>query len=241
MEKGGQGYRGFGSFHSENVEYLIRQPEESYVPPELPIGWDDLLPGPGAADLPSFGHEMRDAHFLLDRDWTFINHGAFGVQPSPAHPHSSPFSNGGSLGASWASRRALADCGGGRQQVAPAQRTAAAALRRSTVVPVGALRVSNRRVQLQDSARQHHFSRATRCAQIVWALRQLAAEVKAAPDEVAFVPNATTGLNTVIKSIHLNAGDEVPLSTPLSCLPRVLTRERLCVARCTCSTLAMDR
>ncbi len=149
MEKGGQGYRGFGSFHSDNVEDLIRQPEESYVPPELPIRWDDLLPGPGAADLPSFGHEMRDAHFLLDRDWTFINHGAFGVQPSPAH---SFFRMAVSWGASWASRRALADCGGGRQQVAPAQRTAAAALRRSTVVPVGALRVSNRRVQLQDSA-----------------------------------------------------------------------------------------
>jgi hypothetical protein len=91
------------------------------------------------------------------------------------------------------------------------------------------------------TALQHHFSHVTRCAQIVWALRQLAAEVKAAPDEVAFVPNATTGLNTVIKSIHLNAGDEVPLSTPLSCLPRVLTWERLCPARCICSTLAMGQ
>lgn len=99
MEKGGQGYRGFGSFHSDNVEDLIRQPEESYVPPELPIRWDDLLPGPGAADLPSFGHEMRDAHFLLDRDWTFINHGAFGVQPSPPTRRLlSFFANGGLIG-----------------------------------------------------------------------------------------------------------------------------------------------
>lgn len=82
------------------------------------------------------------------------------------------------------------------------------------------------------------FSRVTRCAQIVWALRQLAAEVKAAPDEVAFVPNATTGLNTVIKSIHLNAGDEVPLSTPFV-VP--VLRAHMGAARCTCSTLAMGR
>jgi hypothetical protein len=86
-KKGGHGYRGFGSFHSDNVEDLIRQSEESYAPPELPIRWDDLLPGLGT-DLPSFGHEMRDAHFLLDRDWTFINHGAFGVQTYPPTPFS---------------------------------------------------------------------------------------------------------------------------------------------------------
>jgi len=43
----------------------------------------------------------------------------------------------------------------------------------------------------------------------VWALRQLAAEVKAEPDEVVFLPNATTGLNTVVNSIELAEGDEV--------------------------------
>jgi len=236
MEKGGQGYRGFGSFHSDNVEDLIRQPEESYVPPELPIRWDDLLPGPGAADLPSFGHEMRDAHFLLDRDWTFINHGAFGVQPSPAL---SFFRMAVSLGASWEQAR---PCGLRWRSATGGACTTHGSRCASSIDSCSRwCAASNRHQQLQDSARQHHFSRVTRCAQIVWALRQLAAEVKAAPDEVAFVPNATTGLNTVIKSIHLNAGDEVPLSTPLSCLPRVLTRERLCVARCTCSTLAMGR
>jgi hypothetical protein len=25
-----------------------------------------------------FGHAARDAHFLLDPQWTFVNHGAFG-------------------------------------------------------------------------------------------------------------------------------------------------------------------
>lgn len=135
------------------MEDLIRQPEESYAPPELPIRWDDLLPGLGT-DLPSFGHEMRDAHFLLDRDWTFINHGAFGA----------PLRIAVEVGNRW--------------------------------------RLHNARQPLRFVDRQLFQL-------IVWALRQLAAEVKAAPDEVAFVPNATTGLNTVIKSIHLNAGDEV--------------------------------
>lgn len=53
----------------------------------------------------------------------------------------------------------------------------------------------------------HHLDGLTGL-QLVWSLRTLAAEVSAAPDELAFVPNATTGLNTVIKSLKLHEGDE---------------------------------
>jgi hypothetical protein len=87
----GGGYRGFGSFHSDNVEELIRQDDDSYAPPALPVAWSDLLPPSSQQQqdeddvLPSFGHALRDAHFLLDSEWTFINHGAFGTSPPPLY------------------------------------------------------------------------------------------------------------------------------------------------------------
>jgi selenocysteine lyase/cysteine desulfurase len=76
-----------GSFHSEDIEALIRIPEASYSPPELPfypITMADTHFSARQAQLladaasTSFGHEMRERHFLLDPSWTFVNHGAFG-------------------------------------------------------------------------------------------------------------------------------------------------------------------
>jgi hypothetical protein len=64
------GYAGFGSFHSDNVEELISL--ENWRPDE-PV--QVVLP---TGTPPSFGHEFRNAHFLLDPSWTFLNHGAFG-------------------------------------------------------------------------------------------------------------------------------------------------------------------
>ena len=73
------GYQGFGSFHSDNVEELIRQDEASYRPPPCPFPnpLDQPLP------LPAFGADMR-SQFLIDfSKWTFINHGAFGAVLRP--------------------------------------------------------------------------------------------------------------------------------------------------------------
>jgi isopenicillin-N epimerase len=71
-----KGYQGFGSFHTDNVEALVALPDDAYVPPRrLPA---EAALFDAAAPPPEFGAPMR-AHFLLDPEWTFINHGAFGA------------------------------------------------------------------------------------------------------------------------------------------------------------------
>ena len=71
------GYRGFGSFHSENVEEMIELAcQPSWAAPEVP-------PAVAAAfvrhdDPVLYGAPMRQADFLLSSAWTFLNHGAFG-------------------------------------------------------------------------------------------------------------------------------------------------------------------
>lgn len=87
------GYRGFGSFHSDDVEVLIRQDDAVYCPPALPF--DDPAESPtvaaaaAASSSSSTSSNSHDrnvqwgaaarSHFLIDfQTWTFINHGAFG-------------------------------------------------------------------------------------------------------------------------------------------------------------------
>ena len=66
------GYKGFGSFHSKDVEELVaRACEPSWQTPPPPP-----LVQAAAAIAPR--DDMR-ANFLLDDDWTFVNHGAFGA------------------------------------------------------------------------------------------------------------------------------------------------------------------
>ncbi|KAG7364834.1 aminotransferase class-V [Nitzschia inconspicua] len=73
-----QGYQAMGSFHSENVDDLMMQPDAEYQPPPLPFTVSkDIAVGTPSSSLSSF-HCSND--FLLDRDtWTFLNHGAFGA------------------------------------------------------------------------------------------------------------------------------------------------------------------
>lgn len=67
-----KGYQAMGSFHSENVDLLMAQSDSDYTPPQLPF---DVSSG----DNLTFGHLMDDSDFLLDPNWTFLNHGAFGA------------------------------------------------------------------------------------------------------------------------------------------------------------------
>lgn len=67
-----QGYKGFGSFHSDNVEELIANPE--LVAPDLPADFLPAMPDRST----EMGEKFKSEHFLLDPTWNFVNHGAFG-------------------------------------------------------------------------------------------------------------------------------------------------------------------
>jgi selenocysteine lyase/cysteine desulfurase len=62
------GYQSIGSFHSENPEDLLRIPAKDYQPPPLPFD----------VSSSSCSNKVKDA-FMLDKSWTFLNHGAFGA------------------------------------------------------------------------------------------------------------------------------------------------------------------
>lgn len=70
---------GFGSFHSEDVELLIRQQDSAYCKPRVfdtvEANFSDSLK---ALDSCVFGTDIRSRLFNLSPDWTFLNHGAFG-------------------------------------------------------------------------------------------------------------------------------------------------------------------
>lgn len=88
------GYRSIGSFHSEDVEELVRLPKSRYARPALPFD-ASAEGGPAAAiavvAAPSSSPSTSTAPFAnarrhhphyphLDRaKWTFLNHGAFGL------------------------------------------------------------------------------------------------------------------------------------------------------------------
>ena len=74
----GQGYKGFGSFFSDNVQSMIEA--DPWSPPACPFPLPD--PPPGAP--PPFGAALRP-YFLVDFDaWAFVNHGAFGAPSAMA-------------------------------------------------------------------------------------------------------------------------------------------------------------
>lgn len=83
------GYKSFGSFHSDNVEELIRLPEEVYKAPKLPFEVADKIEHTilceenlsSTTSLPFANtHQYIQDYSHLDREqWTFLNHGAFGL------------------------------------------------------------------------------------------------------------------------------------------------------------------
>jgi hypothetical protein len=76
--------KGFGSFHSDDVEELIRLPEADYVAPDIydrtrsELRQRNVMPQSYGNGGLSFGISAKLRHFVLDDSWTFINHGAFG-------------------------------------------------------------------------------------------------------------------------------------------------------------------
>ncbi|KAK1735147.1 L-cysteine desulfhydrase-related protein [Skeletonema marinoi] len=76
------GYKSIGSFHSDNVEELMRLSDEDYIAPELPFEKGSVkIPNrsPVAAPFANSGR-FSDSYSHLDRSqWSFLNHGAFGL------------------------------------------------------------------------------------------------------------------------------------------------------------------
>lgn len=69
-----KGYQGFGSFHSDNVEELIRIPDDQYVQPANPVASQSA-----PIESVQFGADARRQFCIDFTTWTFINHGAFGA------------------------------------------------------------------------------------------------------------------------------------------------------------------
>jgi isopenicillin-N epimerase len=70
------GYKSIGSFHSDNVEELMRLSDADYVAPELQIP----TLSPTSADPFANSDRFSNSYSHLDRgQWAFLNHGAFGL------------------------------------------------------------------------------------------------------------------------------------------------------------------
>lgn len=82
-----QGYVGFGSFHSDNVEELIRIPSSQYSPPARPVPFVDVR---DLSQQTHLGTQDIKKLFQIDfKNWDFINHGAFGASLLPASIYAS--------------------------------------------------------------------------------------------------------------------------------------------------------
>lgn len=151
------GYKGFGSFHSDNVQQLLEADDHF---PQLPFDVSSL---PEAS--PSHA-----ATFLLDTCWTFINHGAFGA----------PFAHAQAVANLW-------------RQHAEAQ----------------PLRFMDRYASKHRQLSNHWYSNNRELLpHLVHAQRALASTVHCHPADLALLPNATTGLNAVMRSV-VRHGDVV--------------------------------
>lgn len=151
---GGAVRKGFGSFHSADVEVLIAQDEGSYEAPPVPPAVLASLQASSSAGPPAFGAEARERWFMLDPEWAFVNHGAFGAVMRP----------GFEAAAAW---------------------------------------------RLHCERQPLRFLDRELMPQLVAVLRRVAAHVGADPRRLAPVPNATAGLNAVVRSFPLAEGDAV--------------------------------
>ena len=77
------GYKSIGSFHSDNIEELIRIPNDQYTPPTLPFDTSKEYSIPHCEHLPTtqlmpFANtqQYKRQYTSLDRTFAFLNHGA---------------------------------------------------------------------------------------------------------------------------------------------------------------------
>ena len=68
---------GFGSFHSDDIEKLVRLPEHEYRTPKCLVERLETLSHQDNSAC-SFGAKFKREFFHLDPSWVFLNHGAFG-------------------------------------------------------------------------------------------------------------------------------------------------------------------
>ncbi|XP_038077787.1 probable L-cysteine desulfhydrase, chloroplastic [Patiria miniata] len=149
------GKRDFGSFHSSNVEELIALAQDDYVPPKLPTdlpNFADYKADPSS--IAAFGQEMKNRHFLLEEECTFLNHGAFGAVLKDA---------------------------------------LTAAQRWQTYIERQPLRFFDRES----------------LPQLVYVVRRLSKFVGCDPTGLVLVPNVTTAMNCVMKSLNFKKGDVI--------------------------------
>ena len=80
--KSTDGYKSIGSFHSDNVEELMRQSDTDYIVPDLPFEKESVrIPHISQSAAPFANSEkFFSSYSYLDRNqWAFLNHGAFGL------------------------------------------------------------------------------------------------------------------------------------------------------------------
>ena len=84
---GKAGYAGFGSFMIEtSVEELITRDADTYKPPAIPFSTPDLdLLLASLSTSTELGSACRHLFQIDFKQWTFLNHGAFGAVCVPAH------------------------------------------------------------------------------------------------------------------------------------------------------------
>jgi len=79
--------QGFGSFHCEDIDTLVRQVDSLYFPPPIyEKVWNStnkhIMKYLERSDF-TFGPTLKSTLFSLEKEWTFINHGAFGASLTP--------------------------------------------------------------------------------------------------------------------------------------------------------------
>ncbi len=152
------GYKSMGSFHSDNVEILIRQDDCSYEKPRLPdvikSKYDDIM-RKAYPTKPSFGNDSKSL-FMLESEYTFINHGAFGLTLRVAHDF----------------------CNAWREYA--------------------------------ETQPLRYFDRHL-LPHLVYSYRSFGKYVNCKPDQLALIPNATYGINSIVRSVVQNEDDHVLL------------------------------